>query len=176
MGYLTSATDFGALEWIFFIAQAALLVAGIYLALLRSDGNATRATVFRALGYILLGVGGIGLLFGIFHLANIRSFALPIWKTIVTVVEVAVAIYAAYVITRLLPARMAAAASRPRATLQRPGAARPAPAAARQTARPAPTVARPSGTPGVSADQPAVTPVPVSPRRDTRRARKRKSR
>ena len=56
--YLTTFTsDFGALEWLCFVAQIALLVAGVYLVFLRAEPHPVRRATTRNLGYALLALG-----------------------------------------------------------------------------------------------------------------------
>jgi hypothetical protein len=160
--YLTTfSTDFGALEWVFFIAQIAVGGAGVYLAFLRGDTHPVRAAANRQLGIALLAVGGLGALFGALRLAGVQVFTMPIWFTIVTVLEAILAIYAIYYVTSVLPARLAAyeEANRSRGV--------------RRGTRPQPAL-QANGLNGAAFSE---TRAPAtSTRRDSRRDRKRKSR
>ena len=160
--YLTTfSTDFGALEWVFFIAQLAVAGAGVYLAFLRADSHPVRAAANRQLGVALVAIGGLGVLFGVLRLAGVEVFTMPIWFTIVTVLEAILAIYALYYVMSVLPARLTAyeEANRGRAV--------------RRGTRPQPAL-QANGLNGATLGEPR-SPA-TSSRRDSRRDRKRKSR
>lgn len=107
--YLTTFTsDFGALEWLYFVAQIALLVAGVYLVFLRAEPHPVRRATTRNLGYALLALSALGTLFGALRLAPVEFFTMPIWFTIATVLEVILAGYALYELLMALPGRVAA--------------------------------------------------------------------
>ncbi|HNP85258.1 MAG: hypothetical protein JST60_03550 [Chloroflexi bacterium SZAS-1] len=107
--YLTTfSSTFGALEWLCLIAQVALAVAGVYLVFLRAEPHPVRRNASRTLGYALLAVGALGVLFGALRLVPVQLFTMPIWFTIVTVLEVVLAAYAAYLLLSVLPGRVAA--------------------------------------------------------------------
>jgi hypothetical protein len=167
--YLTTVTtDFGALEWVFFIAQVALAVAGVYLTFLRAEPHAIRRAVSRNFGYALLGLGALGVILGMLRLAPVALFTMPIWFAIATVLEAILAIYAVYFILAVLPARVAAynEANRGRGAHRNVG--RPA-GAFRDTPLPA------NGAHGTSQFSDP-RPVATTTRRESRRDRKRKSR
>src|SRR5215216_6627267 len=78
--YLTTVTtDFGALEWVFFIVQIALAVAGVYLTFLRAEPHPIRRIVSRNFGYALLSLGALGIVLGALRLAPVALFTMPIW-------------------------------------------------------------------------------------------------
>lgn len=158
--YLTTFTaEFGALEWLFFLAQIALLVAGAYLVFLRAEPHPIRRAASRNLGYALLALGALGTLFGALRLAPVEFFTMPIWFTIVTVLEVILAAYALYELLSALPGRVAAYDEANRKGGRR-GAARQQPAL--QT----------NGT-GASSRVSEPRPVATTTRREARRDRKR---
>jgi hypothetical protein len=162
MTYLTTfSTDFGTLEWVFFIAQVATALAGAYLAFVRADRHPVRAAAARQLGYGLLAVGALGTLLGVLRLANVQPFTMPIWFTLVTVLDILLIAYALYYATSLYPVRLAAYedANRGRGS--------------RRMARPQPAL-QANGTNGVSFSDPR--PAGTATRRDSRRDRKRKGR
>jgi len=159
--YLTTATtDFGALEWVFFIAQIALAVAGVYLTFLRAEPHAIRRAVSRNLGYALLGLGALGIIVGALRLAPVALFTMPIWFAVVIILEVILAIYAVYYVLAVLPARVAAYDETNRGRGARRSVGRPQPAL--QT----------NGMSPLSDPRPVAT----TTRRESRRDRKRKSR
>lgn len=131
--YLTTFNPiFGALEWICFVAQIALVLAGAYLVFLRAEPHPIRRDATRSLGYALLAVGGVGVVLSALRLAPIELFTMPIWLTLVTIAEVVLAAYAAYVLFSVLPSRVAAydeanrksgrrSVARPQAALQANG-------------------------------------------------------
>ena len=163
--YLTTVTtDFGALEWVFFIAQVALAVAGIYLAFLRAEPHAIRRTFLRNVGYALLGFGALGVILVALRLAPVALFTMPIWFAVATVVEAILAIYAVYYFLAILPARVAAYDQANRGRGLRRNVARPA-----GTLREAPI-------PANAAQFSDPHPVATTTRRESRRDRKRKSR
>jgi hypothetical protein len=167
--YLTTfTTDFGALEWVFFIAQIALAVAGVYLTYLRAEPHPIRRTVSRNFGYALLGFGALGIILGALRLAPLALFTMPIWFAIATVLEAILAIYAVYYILAVLPARVAAYDETKRGRSTRRNVGRPVDAL-----REAPLQAN-----GAHGTLPFSDPRPVATttRRESRRDRKRKSR
>jgi hypothetical protein len=162
--YLTTyATDFGALEWVFFIAQIAIAIAGIYLSFLRADSNPLRKESLQRLGYALLGLGAAGTLVGALRVAGVELFTMPIWITIVTVLEVILVAYALYYALSVYPARQAALAEADRGKGARRGPARSQPALQANST---------NGGSSYSAPRPVAT----STRRESRRDRKRRSR
>ena len=164
--YLTTfTTDFGALEWVFFIAQIALAVAGVYLAFLRAEPHALRRAVSRNFGYALLGFGALGVILGALRLAPVGLFTMPIWFGIAIVLEAIAAIYAVYYMLAVLPSRIAAYDQANRGRSARRNVGRPV-----GTLREAPLSA--NGTPQFSDPRPVAT----TTRRESRRDRKRKSR
>jgi hypothetical protein len=159
--YLTTfSTDFGTLEWVFFIAQIAVAVAGAYLAFLRAGTHPIRGAATRRLGYALLALGGAGTLLGVLRLAGVQIFTMPIWFTVVTVAEALLIAYALYYALAIYPAQLAAYDEANRARGTRRAAARPQPAIQATGANGAPAEPRPA----------------VSSRRDARRDRKRRAR
>src|SRR5689334_10657776 len=95
--YLTTpAAGFGPLGWVFFIAQIAGAIAGIYLAFLRSDSHPIRGLVLRRLGYALLGLGALGTLLGVLRLAAVAPLTAHGWFYLVAVAELILAVYAVY--------------------------------------------------------------------------------
>src|SRR6266545_7906618 len=155
--YLTTfTTDFGALEWVFFIAQLAVAGAAVYLAFFRADRHPLRSAAVRRLGYALLALGGAGAILGALRLASVQVFTMPIWFTIVTVLEVALAAYALYYALAVYPARLAAYEEVNRGRGGRRGSAR------QQQALPT------NGTNGTSSLS-SPRPVATTTRRDARR-------
>ena len=164
--YLTTVTtDFGALEWVFFIAQIALAVAGVYLTFLRAEPHAIRRAVSRNFGYALLGLGALGVILGALRLAPVALFTMPIWFAIAIVLEAIVALYAVYYLLAVLPARVAAYDQANRGRGARRNVGRLV-----GTLREAPLPA--NGTAQFSDPRPVAT----TTRRESRRDRKRKSR
>jgi len=162
--YLTTVTaDFGPLEWLFFIAQIALAIAGVYLTFLRAEPHPIRRVVSHNFGYALLGLGALGVVLAALRLAPVALFTMPIWFAVATVVEAILAIYAVYYFLAVLPARVAAydQANRGRSLH-------------RNVARPAGTL-RESPLPANGAQFSDPRPVATT-RRESRRDRKRKSR
>lgn len=162
--YLTTFTsDFGALEWVCFVAQIALLVAGVYLVFLRAEPHPVRRAASRNLGYALLAVGALGTLFGALRLAPVQLFTMPIWLTIVTVLEVVLLGYALYELISALPARVSAYDDANRGKGARRNVGRPQPALQANGSNGTSTFSEPR-------------PVATTTRREARRDRKRKSR
>lgn len=160
--YLTTFTaEFGALEWLYMVAQIALVVAGAYLVFLRAEPHPIRREASRTLGYALLAVGALGVLFGILRLVPVELFTMPIWFTIATVLEVVLAAYAAYHLFSLLPGRVAAYDEANRKSGRR-SLGRPQPALQANGVHSTSSIGEPR--------QPAITT-----RRDARRDRKRRS-
>ena len=159
--YLTTVTaDFGPLEWLFFIAQIALAVAGVYLTFLRAEPHPIRRVVSHNFGYALLGLGALGIILGALRLVPLALFTMPIWFVVVVVAEVILAIYAVYYVLAVLPARVAAYDETNRGRGARRIIGRPQPAL--QT----------NGMSPLSDPRPVAT----TARRESRRDRKRKSR
>lgn len=159
--YLTTVTtDFGALEWVFFIAQIALAVAGLYLTFLRAEPHAIRRVVSRNFGYALLGLGTLGIILGMLRLAPVALFTMPIWFAVAIVLEAILAIYAVYYMLAVLPGRVAAYDETHRGRGARRNVVRPQPAL------------QVNGMSPMSDPRPAAT----TTRRESRRDRKRKSR
>jgi hypothetical protein len=98
LSYLTTASPvFGPLAWVFFALQIAGIVAGIYLAFVRRDpANALRRTLLKWVGYSLLVVGGLGVLFGGLRLANVGIFAQRFWFYLLLLIELGLAAYITY--------------------------------------------------------------------------------
>jgi hypothetical protein len=161
--YLTTyVADFGVIEWVFFIAQIATAVAGAYLAFLRADADPLRKVSLQRLGYALLVLGAAGTLVGALRLARIELFTMPLWITIVTVLDVLLVAYALYYALSIYPVQQAALAEANRKGPRR-GTARPQPALQANGTNGAPSYGGPR-------------PVATTTRRESRRDRKRKSR
>jgi hypothetical protein len=156
----TNATTFGAPEIIFFVAHIALVLAGAYYAFMARASSPLRAELLRLLGYGLLALGVVGSLFAILRLAVGTVWSMPIWFTIVTVLDLALIAYALYYALSVYPARQAAQAQASRSTQRGGGRAQP-------TLHSSGT----NGTPYSSA-----RPIPTTTRRVARRDRKRKGR
>jgi hypothetical protein len=164
LAYLTTqTTNFGTLEWVFFIAQIAVAIAGIYLAFLRADVNPLRRALLQRLGQALLVVGALGTLAGALRLAAVEAFTMPIWFTVVTVLEIILIAYVLYYALSVYPARHAALLAE---TSRNKGARR-------STARPQPAL-HSNTTNGASYAEPR--PIASTTRREARRDRKRKGR
>src|SRR4051812_26517511 len=111
LNYLTMySTTFGAPETIFLIAHVALALAGIYYAFIAQSSDTLRGESLRLLGYGLLALGIIGTLVAVLRLAVGAEFSMPIWFTIVSVLDVALIAYALYFAMSVYPARRAAQA------------------------------------------------------------------
>ena len=111
LNYLTTYSPaFGAPETIFLIAHAALVLAGVYYAFLAKSSDVLRSESLRLLGYGLLALGLVGTLLAVLRLAVGDAFSMPIWFTIVTVLDVALIAYALYFALSIYPARRAALA------------------------------------------------------------------
>ncbi len=148
----------GSAEQIFVAAHVLVAFAGAYLGFLyRPALSAARAKALRTLGFVLLGLGVLGVIVGGARLA----IALPaILATIITLLDVIVIAGSLYYALRILPGAEQVVAPRgrplrgaqPASSARAQGSAAPADGAA---ARPA---------------------VPASGRRDARRAQKRRKR
>ena len=163
LNYLTTySTAFGAPETIFLIAHAALVLAGVYYAFLAKSSDVLRSESLRLLGYGLLALGLVGTLLAVLRLAVGDAFSMPIWFTIVTVLDVALIAYALYFALSVYPARRAALALSNRNR-----------GASRGSGRQQSTL-QSNGTNGSAYS--AARPVPTTTRRVSRRDRKRKGR
>jgi hypothetical protein len=163
LNYLTTySTTFGAPEIIFLIAHGALALAGLYYAFIVKDNDPIRGPALRSLGFGLLALGVIGTLLAVLRLAVGAEFSMPIWFTIVTVLDLALIIYALYFALSIYPTRRAALAQANRGR-----------SAQRSGSRPQPTL-QSNGANGASYSAPR--PIPTTTRRDSRRDRKRKGR
>jgi hypothetical protein len=163
LNYLTTYSPaFGAPETIFLIAHVALALAGIYYAFIARFNDTLRGESLRLLGYGLLALGLAGTLVAVLRLAVGAEFSMPIWMTIVSVLDVALIAYALYFALSVYPARRAALAvsSRNRG-------------ASRGSGRQQPTL-QSNGTSGSPYAGPR--PVATTTRRVSRRDRKRKGR
>jgi len=155
---LTPSLAAGSAEQIFVAVHVLVAFAGAYLGFLyRPALSAARATALRTLGYVLLGLGGLGVIVGGVRFATPLP---PILATIITILDVIVIAGSLYYALRVLPGAEQAAAPRGRpargaqaaSAVRAPGSAAPASAAA----------ARPEAS--------------ASGRRDARRAQKRRKR
>jgi len=163
LNYLTTySTAFGAPETIFLIAHVALALAGIYYAFIAKSSDTLRGESLRLLGYGLLALGLVGTLVAVLRLAVGAEFSMPIWFTIVTLLDVALIAYALFFALSVYPARRAALAQSSRNR-----------GAARGGGRQQPTL-QSNGTNG-SSYSPS-RPVATTTRRVSRRDRKRKGR
>ena len=112
LNYLTTySTAFGAPEVIFLIAHVALALAGLYYAFIAKFSDTLRGESLRLLGYGLLALGIVGTLVAVLRLAVGAEFSMPIWMTLVTVLDVALIAYALYSRCRCSPAPGALALS-----------------------------------------------------------------
>jgi hypothetical protein len=162
LNYLTTySTTFGAPETIFLIAHVALALAGIYYAFIAQSSDALRGASLRQLGYGLLALGAVGAILAVLRLAVGDMFSMPIWITIVTVLDVVLLAYALYFALSIYPARRAAlaASSRNRGAARGGGRQQPI---------------QSNGTNGASYG--AARPIATTTRRVSRRDRKRKGR
>lgn len=155
LSYLTTpAPEFGTLAWGFFIGQILGVAAGAYLSFWHTERNPARQTFLRQLGYALMILGGIGVLFGALRLLNMPTLNTPLWFWVQAVVELAVAIYVIYYMRTVLP------------NLEREARAR---------GIKAPATGRSGRSQSNGATEPAPPrPVATTSRRDARRERKRK--
>ncbi len=164
--FITPNPDFGALEWVFFIAQFVVAITGAYLTFMHSDTNPVRGPALRRLGYAMLILGLIGAIIGALRRSAIEPFTAPYWMTMITVLSVALIIYAIYYARSVYPGRLAAweASQRGRG--------------ARAAARPQPTQ-RTAVREGAGRDEKVPTngaaPRPSSGRRAARREHKRRN-
>jgi hypothetical protein len=164
--FITPNPDFGAPEWVFFVAQFVVAIVGAYLSFMHSDTNPVRGPVLRRLGYAMSILGLLGATVGALRRSAIEPFTAPYWMTIVTVLSVLLIIYAIYYATTIYPGRLAAweASQRGRGTR---AAMRPQPMQ-RSTVREG--TAREDKVPANGA-----TPRPSSGRRAARREHKRRN-
>jgi hypothetical protein len=163
LSYLTTySTTFGAPEIAFLIAHAALALAGIYYAFVARFSDPFRAASLRLLGYGLLALGVVGILLAVLRLAVGALWSMPIWFTIVTVLDLALIAYALYYALTVYPARQAALAQANRSRSAQRGGGRAQP------------TLQSNGTNGSPYSAPR--PIPTTTRREARRDRKRKGR
>lgn len=161
--YLTTfSPDFGTLEWVFFIAQIAILAAGAYFGFLRSEAHPVRRAALARLGNAMLAVGAIGTLLGILRLTGLQLFTMPLWFAIGTALDAVLLLVALYYALAVYPARMRAYEEANRSRGPK-----------RSTARSAPAL-QANGTNGAALDD--ARAAGSSTRRDARRDRKRRSR
>lgn len=155
ISYLTTAApQFGALAWTFFIAQILGVGAGAYLTFMHSERNLARQTFMRQLGVALMILGGVGVLLGAVRMLNVPVLNQRLWFWIQALIELGVAGYVFFYMSRVLPGLAKAAAGRGgRSNVPRPPR-------------------------GIPSDTAPATPRPVATtgRRDARRDRKRKAR
>jgi len=168
LSYLTTASPvFGPLAWFFFALQIAGIVAGIYFAFVRRDpANALRRQLLQWVGYSLLVVGGLGVLFGVLRLNGVGIFAQRFWFYLVLLIELGLAAYIAYYARFRYRKQLAQ-------THTRRGKA---PAAPTRRATTQPTQARASSSNGHELDEEAEQPGARGGRREARQRRKRKNR
>ncbi len=135
LSYLTTPDPgFGAPEWVFFIAQFVVAIAGAYLTFMHADSHPVRGPALRRLGYALLILGILGAIVGALRRSSIAPFTAPYWMTIVTVLALVLIIYAVYYATAVYPGRVAAWEAS-----QRGRGGRPAARAAQVARAPAPS-------------------------------------
>lgn len=106
--FITPNPNFGAPEWVFFIAQFVVAIAGAYLTFMHADTNPVRGPALRRLGYAMLILGLLGAIVGALRRSAIEPFTAPYWMTIITVLSVALIIYAIYYARAVYPGRLAA--------------------------------------------------------------------
>lgn len=169
--YLTTpAASAGIPEWIFFIAQVAVAIAGIYFTFLHADGHPVRGRALRQLGYALLAVGLAGAAVGALRIGGIAPFTMPLWIAVATLFDVALIGFALYFARAVYPQQLAAYEQASRGRSGRSGA-RPqggAVDAGRAASRSTTAAPSPNGV--------VRTPAQPSGRREARRDRKRKNR
>ena len=158
----TSSTTFGAPEVIFFVAHAAMALAGFYYSFVAKYSDPIRGASLRLLGFGLFGLGIIGSLSSVLRLTVGGAFSMPIFMTIITLFDLGLIIYAVYYALVINPARRAALAHSNRNR----GAAR---GGGRQQ-----STLQSNGTNSSSYGTPR--PVATTTRRVSRRDRKRKGR
>lgn len=170
LSYLTTASPaFGPLAWVFFALQIAGIVAGLYLAFVRRDpANALRRTLLQRVGYALLVVGGLGVLFGALRLADVGVFTQRFWFYLVLLIELGLAAYIAYYARFRYRKQLAQ-------THTRRGKA-PAAPARRSTAQAESSRSSVSNGRELSESDEDAHPTPRGGRREARQRRKRKSR
>ena len=161
--YLTTySSTFGAPEIIFLIAQTALVLAGIYFALIAKYRDAVKAASLRLLGFWLFAFGLVGVLAGVLRLTVGTVFTMPLWFAIVTLLDLALIGYALYYALVIYPKRRAAAAQASRGR------------SAARGGRQQPSL-QSNGANGTTYST-APRPVATTTRREARRDRKRKAR
>lgn len=160
ISYLTTpAGEFGGLEWGFLVVEGVIALAGVYLAFLRNDAHPVRHAALRRLGWALLLLGGLGVIFAVLRLAAIDPFRMPIWFVLVGLAELVLVGYALYYRQVRYPAELAAYEQRTRGAIRR-------------SARPQPML-QTNGNGVALSGPPALA---TTSRRDARRDRKRRGR
>ncbi len=122
--YLSTPAYFGPIEWAFFVLQLAGAAAGIYLAFLRKDSTIVRRSLLQRFGYVLLVVGGIGVILGVLRLNLVGVFAQRYWFLLIGLIEVGLACYVAYYVRFVYPQQLARSHTTRGKTSQRQLAAR----------------------------------------------------
>jgi hypothetical protein len=170
--YLTTpAASVGAPEWIFFVAQVLVTIAGIYLSFLGNDTHPVRGPALRRLGFGLLAVGLAGAIVGALRISEVAPFTMPLWITVATLFNLVLLVFALYYAQAVYPAQLAAheqaGRSRARGPRQQLTSSTSAPRA--------PVVRPPVARPPTESNGTVRAPAPPSGRRESRRDRKRRN-
>lgn len=180
MTYLTTPDPlFGWLEWILFLPQIILLLAGAYFGIVHRDSLAIRQTLLQRLGYVLLALGGLGALLGVLKMSAVAPFDTRVWLLVIVLFELAAAAVVWAYIRKVYPQQRAAARGARPAVAAAP--ARPtAPRPPKPAPKPAVAKAADTAAAGEAAPKPEPRQLPPSAHRPgerhlTRRERKRRS-
>jgi bacteriorhodopsin len=155
----TQTTRLGSLGWLFVVIQVAALLAGLYLLFLQTDPHPVRGPLLKRLGYLLGGLGALGLLLAIGRVINLGPLTYRWWFYALAIVEILAAAYVLYYQRNVYPAQMAAYRASARRGQGRP-VVRGSNAAPRAN--------------GVAAAPPPPRPESITSRRESRRERKRR--
>lgn len=90
--YLTTPVAFGNLGWTLLVIQAGVALLGAYLAFVRGDNIEFRKELVKRFGLAALLLGAIGLIVGVTWMVN--GLAQPLWLSLITLLELILAIYA----------------------------------------------------------------------------------
>jgi phosphoglycerol transferase MdoB-like AlkP superfamily enzyme len=165
LAYLTTPAAAGTLEWVFFVAQIVVAIAGVYLAFMYSEPHPIRGRAVRQLAYALLAVGVVGAVVGALRISGVMPFTMPLWITVATLFNLVLLVFALYYARSVLPEQVAAYDQAQRGRTARDAARPGAVDASRAAPRPTP-----------ENSNVVAAPRPPSGRRDARRDRKRKAR
>jgi hypothetical protein len=161
----TPAPGLGLLGWLFFAAQLAFALGGLYILYVRTDTNAIRKGIWRQLGIVLVILGVVGLLVAVLRLSDVPFFNQRLMILITGIIELGVGAYILYYSRTTYPRLIATSQTiRKTSPVRRAGSSN-SPRAASNTGAPN------GGTPTPTTPR----PVGTSSRREARRAHKRKT-